>query len=132
MIPRSVFVRINRPTPWRNLRTASGRENSLNELPPRASMTSSRASIKGWSGTAKGKLVKSGTSYAGTYTGTYMMPTCSSAKTHGTLRIHLTATKGTIVAGDWQVAALTGTMTVTSPAQFGCGDASATLTFRSA
>src|SRR5205807_6758207 len=57
MMPVSVFVRMRRPTPWRNLRMASGRENSLKESPPRASIASMRASIKGWSGTANGSRV---------------------------------------------------------------------------
>ena len=36
---------------------ASGNEYSPKELPPRASMASIRASMSGWSGTAKGRRV---------------------------------------------------------------------------
>src|SRR5262245_38739446 len=46
-IPRSDLARINLPTPCRNFKIASGSENSKNELPPRASMLSTRASING-------------------------------------------------------------------------------------
>ena len=56
-MPVSVLVRMRRPTPWRNFRMASGRENSPKELPPRASIASSRASMSGWSGTANGSRV---------------------------------------------------------------------------
>ena len=56
-MPVSVFVRISRPTPWRNFKIASGSENSRNESPPRASIASMRASMSGWSGTANGSRV---------------------------------------------------------------------------
>ena len=41
------LVRIKRPTPWRNLRIASGSEYSVKASPPRAWMSSSLASIRG-------------------------------------------------------------------------------------
>ena len=47
IIPRSLLVRINRPTPCRSFKIASGSEYSVNGSPPRSSINSSFASISG-------------------------------------------------------------------------------------
>ena len=56
-LPRSLWLRIRRPNPWRNLRIASGSEWSPNGSRPFARSASRRACTSGWPGLWNGSRV---------------------------------------------------------------------------